>query len=329
MPTIYKHEVVRGWLQDVSVGYRNASYVADKVYPKLNMKSPKAKLWKANKGDAFRSESKLRAPGAESVVRHRKGTYANVDTNEYGIKEIITERDMQLAGAALESVPPLNLQQDAIEACADQHDLRQEIAVVTDILAQTWADGNSGGEDAAGLWSPAGSTNTLIADIVNGKKTLAGKGYSIDRLALVVDGYTWLAMRECDDVRDRIKYVSKESISPAMVAQMLGLLEVNVGFAMKNTANEAAAGTDGTYAQIWEATAGKGMAMLYYKPAALGKNITVPGVQPIVPINGVVRTNELYLIKEKHSWFVEAREDIGVDEIDTDCAYLWKDTYAT
>lgn len=329
MPTIYKHEIVRGWLQNASIAYKNASYVAGSVYPQLDMKSPKAKLWKANKGDSFRSESVLRAPMSDSAIRVRKGTYVNVNTNEYGIKEAITERDMQMVGLNLETTPSLNLQQDAIEACADQHLLRQEIAVAADVIAQAWAGQSAGGIDAAGLWVPPGSTNTLIADIVMGKGTLSALGIDISRLALVVDGKTWLGMKECDDVRDRIKYTSAESISPAMVAQMLGLLEVNVAYALKNTANEKQDGTDATFVQIWEVNATKGMAFLYYKPPAIAKNMVIPGVQPIVPIGGQLRTNEMYLDMPKHCWWVEAREDIGVDEVCTDAGIMWKDTALT
>jgi hypothetical protein len=329
MPDLYRHEIIRGAAQNASLAYRNPDYIAKMVYPIFPLQVQKSKIWIHNKGDAFRDESKLRAPGSESAVRHRKGAYVNVDSYQYGIKEWITQEDMELAGLALETTPPLDLQQDAVEANADQHDLRQEILVVANIIAQTWADGNSGGEDAAGLWSPPGSTNTFVVDIINGKMTLQINGYDISRLALAIDAKTWESTKHCDDVRDRIKYVSAKSITPAMVAEMLGLLAVHVGGAIQNTAAEAADGTDGTYVQIWGKNTNKGLGFLYPVPRAIGKKMQVPGIQPRVNINGAQRTSEIWLEKKRHTWEVESREDIGVSLTDTKAGYLWNDTYVT
>lgn len=329
MPTLYKHEVIRGIVQDASIGYKNMDYIASSVYPIMPMKTPKSSIWKENKGDQFRNESALRAPGAKSAMRQRKGAAVNLNTYQYGISEMITEEDLQMAGLSLETVPSLNLQQDAVEACADQHDLRQEIDVVANIVAQTWADGNSGGEDAGGLWSPAGSTNTLIADIVKAKKTLQSKGVNPNRLALAIDYATFEAVRHCDDVRDRIKYVSAQEIGAGMIADMLGLLSVNVGSSVKNTANEAADGTDGTFAAVWEKNSGKGMGFVYAVPQRVGMKMGVAGIQPRVDINGAQRANEMWLEKANHAWIVESRENIGYAAVDTTAAYLFVDTYAT
>lgn len=326
MPDLYRHEVIRGAAQNASLAYRNPQYIAKEVYPIFPLAVPKSKIWIENKGDSFRSESKIRAPGSEAAVRHRKGAYVNVDSYQYAIAEWITEEDMQLAGLNLETVPNLNLQQSAVEANADQHDLRQEIDVVANIIAQTWSDNNSGGEDAGGLWYPAGSTNTFITDIVTGKMTLLTNGYNVERLGLAVDAKTFEGIKHCDAVRDVIKYVSARSITPQMVAEMMGLVKVIVGGAIQNTAAENQLGTDGTYSLIWTKNDSKGMGFLYPVPAAIGRRMQCPGVQPRVNINGAQRTNEIWLEKKYHRWTVESREDIGVSAVDTKAGYLWNDT---
>lgn len=330
MPDIYKSEIIRGWGQNLSISYKNPAYVAANIFPKLLLDSPKQKIWKANKGDIFRSEAQIRAAGAESATRTRKGTSVNLDTDEYGIKEFISNKDLAARGIAAGMVPPADLMQEAIESCSDQLDLRQEIAVAAFIVAGTWADGNAGGEDAGGLWKPAGSTNTFVTDVSTGIATLRGQGIDVASLGLLIDGKTWESLRHADDIRDRIKYTSAQSVTPAMVANLFSLKEVVIGGALKNTDDEKADGSDGTYVQIWEKNANKGLGFLYYKPPKLGQRMVAPGIQGSFKMeNGAGRISERYYDNKRKGWWVESREDIGVDDIDYKAGYLWNDTYAS
>lgn len=327
MPTIYKSEIVRGWAHDVSIGYRNHAYIARHPYPIVVLDSPKTKVWKHNKGDAFRSQAVLRGPGARSQLRHRKGTSVNVDTNQYGIGEQITDEDLAARRLPAGATPPLDLTGEATMSNADQHDLRLEIAVATSINAQTWSGGNV---DAEGLWEPLGSTNTFIADLLLGIGTMVSAGADRMSLGLLVDQKTFTPLSHSDDLVDRIKHTGRDSITTALLANLFMLKEVVVGSALKNTADEKADGTDGTYVQVWEANANKGMAFLYVVPPRIGKNMISAGMTAKNKMLGNAgRISEQWYEKPNHAWTVETREDNGLVVTDLGSGYLWTDTFAS
>lgn len=329
MPEIYKSEIVRGWARDVSIGYVNADYVAGHPFPLVTLDSPKQKIWKYNKGDAYRSQAVLRGPGARSQMRHRKGTSVNVDTNQYGIAEQIFDEDLMARGLPEGSVPPLDLIGDAVESNADQHDLRIEIAVAASINAQTWAGGNM---DAEGKWSPLGSTNTFVADLMTGIGVLRTLGVNVRMLGLLIDGKSWDPLSQADDLVDRIKHTGRDSITEVLLANLYNLKEVVIGAALKNTADEKADGSDATLKQIWEATVDKGMGFLYLMPKKVKPSLKmrVPGLNArnkMLANDG--RIAERWYEKPNHAWTVETRQDDGLVVIDTDSGYLYQDTFAT
>lgn len=327
MPPIYKSEIVRGWAHDVSIGYRNARYIATHPYPVKQFNSPKVKVFVYNKGDQFRSQAVLRAPGAASRMRHRKGSSVNVDTNQYGISEQITDEDLATRNLPEGATPPIDLTGDATRSNADQHDLRQEIAVSASITGATWAGGNN---DVAGLWEPLGATNTFVADLMTGLAALEALGH-FGPFGLLIDGKTWRPLSQSDDLVDRIKHTGRDSITTTLLANLFDLQEVVIGKAMKNTADEKADGTDGTFKQIWEKNEDKGMAFLYVIPPGVsGKQIVVPGLQAKskMLMNGG-RVSEQWYEKREHAWTVETREDIGLKIIDLSAGYLFEDTFAT
>lgn len=327
MPSLQEGNTVRGWLQNASLSFRNAAYVASEVYPRILMPTNTAKLWSYDEAYTFRSEAEMRARGSESAERERSGSAINVDTYQYGIKEKITDEDLQDAGVTSGATPPMNMRMEAIESNADQLDLRQEIATAADIVAGTWADGAAGGEDAAGLWAELGSTNTFIADITKGIATLRSKGVDVSRLRLLIDGKTWDGLRQCDDVIDRVKYTSITSVTTSMIAELFNLNKVVIGGAIKNTAKEAATAT---LYQVWEKNAGKGMGFLYYYPDRIQLRMMAAGAQPVHKMpNGQARQTDQYYEDKIHSWVYESREDIGVKKLTTNAAYLWNDTYTT
>lgn len=327
MPTLQENQNVRGWLQKASISYSNPQAIANEVYPRIVMPTNKAKLVSWDEAYTLKTEALLRARGTESAVRERNYSSVNVTTYQYGISEMITDEDLQDAGVPDVSTPPMNMQVDAIESNANDLDLRQEIAVVTNIVAQTWADGNSGGEDAEGLWSPAGSTNTFVADMVTGIATLQSRGITSDMLRLQVDYKTWTALKQSDDLRDYVKYTSSQSVSTEMVAQWFNIQKVTVGAMAKNTANENATGS---YAQVWESNAGKGMGFLHAYPKRVELKMLSAGAQPIHKMpNGQARQTDRRYDKGKHAWIFESREDVGTQALTTNAAYLWVDTYTT
>jgi len=320
-----KSEIIAGPLQGVSVAYRNSDYIADRVFPILDGADPKAKITKYQKGAWFRDEAGIRAAG----TRARRGGYplttVSVSTDEYAFAKEVTDEDRRFAKS--QGAPVLNLDQDAIEFATDKVDLKKEIRIAELITSGTWADGNSGGEDAAGLWA-ASSGNTFLADITTGRKKIKECGVIAN--CLLIDYATYLSLKELDDILQKIKYTQRGVFGVDLLAAILELDEVLVGKAIKSSAEETAAGDDFTAANIWEINAGKGMGFLFYRPKKIGIKVPTAGLQVRIAYeNGGPRRISTWREKAEHQDVYEVAEETDIVQISADCGYLWNDTYAT
>ena len=327
MPDV-KQQLVATYLTDASLAYKNKSYIYSAVAPILDVKSPRTKITLYRKGSWFRDEAQVRAPGTETPVSKLATTYSSLSTRQIAAAYEITDEDIQNAGIE-GSAPTQDLKLEAVEAASDKLDLRNEINLATIIKAATLVDGNSGGEDAGGLWAPAGDTNTAWTDIVNGIRTIVSNtGIKPNRLA--VDRATFESMRRCDELRDAVKY-SGGYLNEQVMAQMFGLDSVVVADAIYSTAEETAAQTDFTGINVWETNSGKGFALLYYAPPS----ITIRSLSAFAHVRAPVMSSSLnraiYETRDdiRHRWLYEAMEECQSVVLCTDLAYHWVDTFAT
>ena len=321
-----KSEIIAGPLANVSVAYRNLDYIADRVFPILDGADPKAKITKYQKGAWFRDEAGIRAAG----TRARRGGYplttVTVATDEYAFAKEVTDEDVRFSKA--QGAPVLNPVQDAIEFATDKVDLKKERRVAALITAGTWGDGNAGGVDAEGLWSPAGDTNTFLTDIATGKRALRDVG--LKATGLLIDYDTYLSLKECEAILDKIKYTQRGVLGLELLAALLDLDEVLVGSAIYSDAEEVAAGTDFNAVDIWAVTDGKGMDFLYHKPKTIGIKVVTPGLQVRIAYeNGAPRRTSTWREAPEHQDVYEVAEETDILQVCADAGYLWNDTYAT
>ena len=320
-----KSEIIAGPLQGVSVAYRNAEYIADRVFPILDGADPKAKITKYQKGAWFRDEAGIRAAGTRAKRGGYPLTTVSVSTDEYAFAKEVTDEDRRFSKS--QGAPVLNPDQDAIEFATDKVDLKKEIRVGSLITGGTWADGNSGGVDAEGLWV-ASSGNTFLADITTGRKKIKECGVIAN--CLLIDYATYLGLKELDAILQKIKYTQKGVFGVELLASLLDLDEVLVGSAIKSTAEETSAGDDFTAANIWEINASKGMGFLFYKPKKLGIKVPSAGVQVRIAYeNGGARRVSTWRENAEHQDVYEVAEETDIVQVSADCGYLWNDTYAT
>ena len=318
--------IVTGPLQNVSLAYRNKSYIGDRVFPMLENVSPKAKIAKYNKGAWFRDEAGIRGPGARAKRGGYPISFVSLSTKEYAFAKEVTDEDRRFT--KVQGAPPLQPDQDAVEFCTDKIDLKKERLIATNILAQTWADGNPGGEDAAGLWA-AGSSNTFLADIRNGAKTIQAASGVLPNV-LVIDFGTYNSLKEEATVLDKIKYTERGVLTTSLLAALLDLDEVLIGSAIYSTAKELKTGLDFTSAAIWEKNAGKGMGFLFYRPQRPGLKIPSAGYQARVAYdNGQPRRIMSWREEAEHQDVYEVAEETDIVVTGTDLGYLWIDTLLT
>ncbi|MBV6343461.1 hypothetical protein [Candidatus Magnetobacterium casense] len=320
-----KDLIVAGPLANVSVAYRNRSYIADRVFPVIDNISPKAKIARYLKGAWFRDEAGIRGPGGEAMRGGYPVDLLSISTKEYAFAKEVTDEDRKFANS--QGAPPLKPDQDALEFCADKIDLSKERRVASMILAGTWS--GVAGEDAAGLWAPNDATNTFIADVLARIETIrAATGLRPN--VMVMDFGTYNTLKKLDALLDRIKYTQRGILTVDLIAAMFDLDEVLLGEAIYSSAKETKAGTDWTSVNVWEKTATKGSAFLYYRPSSPGLKTPSAGYQARVAYDdGGIRRSTTWREPARHQDVYEVAEETDIVQTGTDLGFLWYDTILT
>ena len=326
MPNV-REQMVTGPLQNVSVAYRNAAYIGDLVFPIMDGVDPKTKIAVYARGAWFRDEAQIRGPGARAVRGSYPIDWVSIATTEYAFGSEVTDEDRRLAKSQL--APPLKPDQDAIEICADKIDLKKERLIAALVTGSTWVDGNVNGEDAEGLWSPAGDTNTFLADVKKGRKAIQNATGRTPN-SLVIDFSTYESLKECSAILDKIKYTQRGVLTKELLAALCDLERVLVGEAIYSSAKETKAGTDYTAVYIWEVNAGKGMGFLYYRPPAPGLKVLSAGYQMRTAYeDGQPRRVTTWREAAEHQDVYDAAEECDIVAVSPYAGYLFRDTYAT
>ena len=316
--------IVAGPLADVSIAYRNQAYIADRVFPILDKVSPRAKISRYLKGAWFRDEADIRGAGAEAKRSGYPIDSLSLNTNEYAFAKEVTDEDRRNSTVA--GAPPLDPDQDAVEFATDKVDLKKEIRVAELIIAGTWS--GVAGEDAGGFWA-ASDNNTFLLDIRTRVETIrSNTGLKPNRL--IIDHGTYNSLKEEATILDKIKYTERGVLTKDLLAALLELDEVLVGEAIKNTAKETKAGTEFSASNIWEKTAGKGSAFLYYSPKKPGLKVASAGYQARVAYeNGMARRTTSWREAARHQDVYEVAEETDILQTGTDLGFLWYDTLLT
>jgi len=319
-------QTVRGPLQDVSIHFKNRNYIADSVAMIKDGVSKVAKITKYNAGDWFRDEAKVRAPGTKAARGGFNTSEVNINPIQVAFAKEITQEDVTAESDSM--TPPFHMQQDAVEWAVDKIDLAKEKKVSTLIKATTWADGNAAGEDAGGAWvTPSGGT--FLSDIRTGKRVIQSKTGMIPNI-LVIDYGTFEALKEVSEIAEKIKYVMKDVLTAELLAGLIGVDKISIGSAIENTANETDGTDTFTAANIWETTADKGGAFLFYAPPRMGLKVPAALAQfRVKQANGSGRLTRTWYEDAEDQWVYEAREDVDITALHANLGYQWIDTLLT
>lgn len=326
--------IVRGPLQNVSLDFKNGAFVADQIFPILDIDSPKAKIWKWDEGAMFRDEAAKRAPGTSARMSSRTGDWVNVDTYEYAFGTKITDEDRRYA--KLNSTPPMLLEQEAMEFMANKIDLKKEALVANAILTGTWADGTgAGGEDVAGLWAATDSTNTLQADINLARRTfLQNVGMQPGlQFSLLIDRYGLDKMLEALALSDYWKYTSSGVPSPEWLKNFLSLDRLIIGETFYDAGQEKKAGGKNTITPLWQVNANKGCAFAFVSHASPKIKMVAPGMQVRTKYDadegGGYRKITAWRDDPNHQDMYDTMENLDIKQIYAGAGYMFKDIVAT
>jgi hypothetical protein len=330
--------LVRGALQNVSVLYRNASYIADSIFPLINGLNYQTKVLKYSKQPWFALSDDLRRSEGTTAKRiDLKIDTQNLDPYELAAGARVTD-ELFFASNQPGNLPMQPIT-DSILLISDKIDLYRENLVAKTIFGTSdkyngtyWADGAVGGtapSGGAGFWAKTDTTNTFITDILAAKAKILSKTGVLPN-TLMLDYSTFLALQNSQVILDRIRYTQTGVITEQLIAAALQLDNVVVGKAIFTSEKENKAGSInyGTN-YIWNPD-GKGKAFLFYRPAAAGMKQVSPGYQYRVAYDGETwRRMISYREEWNHQTIYEVSEWVDIAPVSTDVGYLWKQTISS
>jgi len=322
-------------LTSIAIGYNAPMFIADRVFPHIQVKKKSDKFFKFLKGDWFRMDADVRGAGADARQSGYKLTSGNYSAIEYALAHPVP---IELINNADDPLTPLRT---AVEYLVRQIQLRKEYMVST--LCCTAANWTSSEDAAAGWLATAdGSGNTFIADMFAAKRTVR-KLIGVNPNIMVVDDKTWDNIIQEYSVLERIKYSmgagEPASVTTNLIAQMFGLDEVLIGSAIYSSAEETVAGAEFTAVDMWETNATKGSALLFYRtptPAINQPNAGYifewtgdMGQQSEIVDSDVYRTVRRWWDDGKKAWMVEGSENFDEKVTCADAGFLFTDTIVT
>lgn len=259
MPTMQNAHIDRA-LTNTSVAYMQdaSAFIADKVFPIVKVKRQSDVFYIYNKGDFMRDEAALRGSGSESAG----GDYGVEASDPYYCRKHAFHKDVTPEERANYD-EPLNADTDATDFVTQKMLIRREMEWASKFFKSgVW------GTEITGVASEPSEGQTIqwdqptsnpIGDITNAGVGMAGST-SFKPNTLVLSPVVFNALKNHEDILDRIKYTQKGIVTEDLLATLFGVDKVHVAWAVVNS---AAKGTDDKVGFIM----GKHALLCYSAPA--------------------------------------------------------------
>jgi hypothetical protein len=240
-------------LTNVSIGYSNAGYIADQIFPVVPVDKQSDKYLTYDKSHWFRNEAKIRATGTKS---ERGGWNYSSDTyfcDRFSYGHEIYDEERNNADNAFQ------LDSDAAEFATDKILMQREVAFAGNFFTTSvWGTDKVGATDFTRWSDYAGSTP--LVDVSDWMDTIeASIGREANRL--VMGKQVWTKLKWHPDLIDTIKYTQRAQMGLDLAATLLEVERILVGRAIYTTSPEGTAEASVSYSRIW----GK-HALLIYVP---------------------------------------------------------------
>lgn len=238
MPTMQNAHVDRA-LTNISVSYLQDAnaFIADKVFPVVPVKRQSDMFYVYDKGDFMRDEAQVRGAGSESAG----GDYGVEAAEPYYCRKHAFHKDVT-PEERVNYDEPLDADKDATDFVTQKMLIRREMQWATKFFKTgVWGTeitgGASAGDGTAVKWSEA--TSNPIKDVTEAGVKMAGEtGYKPN--TLVLSPYAFNALKNHEDILDRIKYTQKGIVTEDLLATLFGVDKVLVAWSVVNSAAKGA-----------------------------------------------------------------------------------------
>ena len=240
MPKMQDAHIDRA-LTNISVAYLQeaSAFIADKVFPIVPVKRQSDVFYTYNKGDFMRDEAQVRGAGTESAG----GDYGVEAADPYYCRKHAFHKDVTEEERANYD-EPLDADTDATDFVSQKMLIRREMAWANKFFtAGIW------GNEVSGTTSGTGDTETIkwdlptsnpIKDITDAAVKMASEtGYKPN--TLVLSPYAFNALKNHEDILDRIKYTQKGIVTADLLATLFEVEHVYVAWGVVNSAVKGAA----------------------------------------------------------------------------------------
>lgn len=239
MPKMQDAHIDRA-LTNISVSYLQdaSAFIADKVFPIVPVKRQSDVFYTYNKGDFMRDEAQLRGAGTESAG----GDYGVEAADPYYCRKHAFHKDVT-EEERVNYDEPLDADTDATDFVSQKMLIRREMEWASKFFTTgVWgteitgkAANPSTGETIQ--WDQA--TSNPIADITNAAVAMAAAtGYKPN--TLVLSPYAFNALKNHEDILDRIKYTQKGIVTADLLATLFEVEHVYVAWGVVNSAKKGA-----------------------------------------------------------------------------------------
>lgn len=227
-------------LTNMSVAYMQDAnnFIADKVFPIVSVKRQSDIFYIYNKGDFMRDEAQVRGAGSESAG----GDYGVEASTPYYCKKYAFHKDVTPEERANYD-EPLDADTDANDFVSQKMLIKREMA-----WANAYFKTGVWGTEIAGVASAPSAGQTIkwteatsnpILDVTNAGVAMAGEtGYKPNVLVLSPQAFN--ALKNHEDILDRIKYTQKGIVTTDLLATLFEVEKVVVSWGVVNTAVKGA-----------------------------------------------------------------------------------------
>lgn len=255
MPQITNRDVhVDRLLTNISVGYSNLRYIADRIFPILTVTNQSGLVPRFTKSHWFRNDAKMRAPGSQSVGGGWElDTPLAYFTPRYSYRDEISDELRDNADSVYQ------IDATSTNFVTDKLFLAREVQWAQGFFTTgVWTDDQVGGSDFV-QWSDYGASSPL-SDITGYMDDVEAR-IGIEPNIMVLGKQAYHQLRWHPDLLDTIKYTQRGIITEEIVSSMLGL-ELLIGRAIHTTDPEGTAEASVTYSRVW----GKHALLMYVTP---------------------------------------------------------------
>lgn len=235
MPTMQTAHVDRA-LTNISVSYLQdaSAFIADKVFPIVPVKRQSDIFYVYSKADFMRDEAQVRGAASESAG----GDYGVEAADPYYCRKHAFHKDVT-PEERVNYDEPLDADKDATDFVTQKMLIRRELQ-----WASTYFNSGVWGTDITGVTESPSTNQTIkwnlatsdpIKDITEASVRMASEtGYKPN--TLVLSPYAFNALKNHEDILDRIKYTQKGIVTVDLLATLFEVENVYVAWSVVNSA---------------------------------------------------------------------------------------------